>query len=257
MYVTFQFSPVRTHNHPNNVLQPIHIMRTFIRTLSITFDTEIRHSEIPLFRGAVIKSLGEKANLLYHNHTEEDKFRYAYPLIQYKRWHGKAAIVCIEEGVELIGEVISKMPQTLILGKNEKKIHIEKVIPTRLLVQTWDSMFEYHIHNWLPLNSKNYQVYQMSTSTTERARLLEGILKGNLLSMLKGLGIFLDKEICLSISNLSEPHIIYNKGIGLMSFNVDFFCNLSIPNHLGIGKNASIGYGMIHQKKQRPQEETQ
>ena len=34
-----------------------------------------------------------------------------------------------------------------------------------------------------------------------------------------------------------------------MAFNADFKCNLSIPNNLGIGKNASIGYGIVHQVK--------
>ena len=32
-----------------------------------------------------------------------------------------------------------------------------------------------------------------------------------------------------------------------MAFNADFKCNLSIPNNIGIGKNASIGCGIIHQ----------
>ena len=54
-----------------------------IRTLTVIFDTEIRYKEIPLFRGAVINSMGDKANLLYHNHTGDDTLRYYYPLIQY------------------------------------------------------------------------------------------------------------------------------------------------------------------------------
>ena len=34
-----------------------------------------------------------------------------------------------------------------------------------------------------------------------------------------------------------------------MAFNADFKCNLSIPNNIGIGKNASIGCGIVHQVK--------
>ena len=68
-------------------------MAKFIRTLTVTFDTDISYKEIPLFRGAVLKSMGDKANLLYHNHTGAETFRYSYPLIQYKRLGGKASIV--------------------------------------------------------------------------------------------------------------------------------------------------------------------
>ena len=34
-----------------------------------------------------------------------------------------------------------------------------------------------------------------------------------------------------------------------MAFNADFNCNLSIPNNIGLGKNASIGYGVINQNR--------
>ena len=68
-------------------------MRKYIRTLTVQFDANILYKEIPLFRGAVLKSMGDNADLLYHNHTGENTFRYSYPLIQYKRLGGKAARV--------------------------------------------------------------------------------------------------------------------------------------------------------------------
>ena len=88
-----------------------------IRTLTVFYDTEINSKEIPLFRGAVLKNLGDKANVLYHNHTGEETFRYAYPLVQYKRLNGKAAITCVEEGVDLVGQILSEMSATIQLGK--------------------------------------------------------------------------------------------------------------------------------------------
>ena len=44
-------------------------MSKYIRTLTVFYNTEISYKEITLFRGAVLKSLGDKANVLYHNHT--------------------------------------------------------------------------------------------------------------------------------------------------------------------------------------------
>ena len=83
----------------------------------------------------------------------------------------------------------------------------------------------------------------------ERIAILENILKGNILSMLKGFDIYLEDELIVKITNLSEPYILHNKGIGLMAFNADFRCNLSIPDNIGLGKNASIGYGVTRRKK--------
>ena len=115
------------------------------------------------------------------------------------------------------------------------------------IVQTWEEMFSYHISRWLPLNSKNYQLYQNIEGVVERVSFLENILKANLLSMLKGLGIHLEKELILKITEIGDSYLLYNKGVKMMAFNADFKCNLSIPNNIGIGKNASIGCGIVHQ----------
>ena len=224
-------------------------MAKYIRTLTIYYDTDISYKEIPLFRGAVLKSLGDKANVLYHNHTGEDTFRYSYPLIQYKRLNGKAAITCVEEGADVIGQFMSEAPGTIMVGQKELKCEVARVLPAKILVQTWSRPFNYHLNRWLPLNAKNYLLYKSTEDENERKVMLENILKGNLLSMLKGLGIHLEDELLVRITQLSEPYILYNKGIGMMAFNADFISNLSIPNNLGIGKNASIGCGILHQKK--------
>ena len=78
-----------------------------IKTLIIRFANPIRSKEIPFFRGAVIQSLEQK-NILFHNHTENG-FRYSYPLIQYKSLGGKAAIVCVDNGTEAIGEIFNNL----------------------------------------------------------------------------------------------------------------------------------------------------
>ena len=224
-------------------------MPKYIRVLSVLFDTEINNKEIPLFRGAVLKNMGGKANLLYHNHTGEGTFRYAYPLIQYKRIGGKAAIICVEEGADVIGQYLSESSGIIKIGDREAKCDVSIVLPVRILVQTWNQPFNYHVTRWLPLNSKNYQIYQLIDDDNEKKSFLEKILAGNLLSMLKGLGIYLEDELLVKITQLSDSYVIHNKGIGMIAFNAEFTSNLSIPNNVGIGKNASIGCGIVHQEK--------
>lgn len=232
-------------------------MGKYIRTLTVQFDAKILYKEIPLLRGSVLKSMGENANLLYHNHTGENTFRYSYPLIQYKRLGGKAAITCVEEGADIIGQYLSEASGVISLGGREVKCDVSKVSPVRILVQTWNKPFKYHLNRWLPLNAKNYQLFQMTDDENEKRAMLENILKGNLLSMLKGLGIHLEDELLVRITQLSDSYLIYNKGIGMTAFNADFTCNLSIPNNLGIGKNASIGCGIVHQERPQKKETTE
>jgi len=224
-------------------------MPKYVRTLTVLYDTEISYKEIPFFRGAVLRSLGDKADVLYHNHTGKETFRYSYPLIQYKRLNGKAAITCVEEGADIIGQLLYEFPDTILVGEKVLKCEVTRVLPAKILVQIWDAPFNYHMNRWLPLNARNYVLYKSTEDENERKAMLENILKGNLLSMLKGLSIHLENELLVRITQLSDSYIIYNKGIGLMAFNVDFTSNLSIPNNLGIGKNASIGCGIVHQKK--------
>ena len=219
----------------------------YIRTLTVITDAEIRQKEVPLFRGAVIHSLGEHPNVYFHNHLDDDKFRYAYPLIQYKRLEGKAAIVCVEDGVDIIGQFLTEADGRLTIGERQIICNTGKIQPARILVQTWEEMFSYHISRWLPLNSKNYHLYKEIEGVVEKASFLENILKANLLSMLKGLDIHLEKELILKITEISDSYLIYNKGVKMMAFNADFKCNLSIPDNIGIGKNASIGCGIVRQ----------
>ena len=224
-------------------------MKKEIRTLTVFYDTEINSKEIPLFRGAVLKSLGDKANVLYHNHTGESSFRYSYPLIQYKRLGGKAAIVCIEEGADVIGQFLSEGMSSFILGERIVECAIMKVVPAKITVQLWKTSFSYRVKRWLPLNERNYHLYQLTDNDEGKKVILQKVLKGNLLSMLKGLHIFVEEKVTAKIVSINRSYIIYNKGIALMSFDITFESNLSIPNNIGIGKNASIGYGVVHQEK--------
>lgn len=229
-------------------------MGKYIRVLTTFFDMELTQNEVQYFRGAVLKKTGEEVNILFHNHDGEG-FRYSYPLIQYKRIGGKAVIVSIEQGADIIGQFISRMNGEIKLGNRLATIGIEKIIPTRIRVQTWNRSFSYYLNHWLPLNSKNYKIFKNLEREEEKRELLEKILKGNLLSMLKGIDIHLEEELKVKITWLNEPKVIKYKETSLMLFNAEFQSNLSIPNNIGIGKNASIGYGIVKEKKRNPEKQ--
>lgn len=217
----------------------------YIQIFLVKFKNEISFHEISLLRGSILKSLGEDVEILFHNHADEKSFRYSYPLIQYKRIHKKAAIFCIGDGVEAIGQFLASKNFSVMLGERPVHLEIDTVYPKRNLLQTWDSTFKYHLRNWLPLNSENYRKFIEMDGIAERITFLEQILIGNLLSFAKGMDIMIEKEITCKLLSLSEPSLVRVKGVKMMSFDAEFKTNLSLPDYMGIGKHVSIGFGTI------------
>lgn len=225
-------------------------MQKYIRVLAIQFDAEIQQYEVACFRGAVLKVIGDNVDVLFHNH-EEDGLRYSYPLIQYKRINKKAAIVCVEEGTEVMGQLLMTANFSFDLGERHVNMNIEKVIPQRIVFQTWNSSFQYRIRKWLPLNGENYKKYTQLDSLSEKLELLENILVGNILSIGKGLGIQFESNITCKLSAVGEPYMITYKGTKIMAFDVEFKSNVSLPEYIGIGRHASMGYGILTKKKEQ------
>lgn len=216
-----------------------------VQIFLVKFKNEISFHEIPLLRGAILGALGEKAELLFHNHVDETTFRYSYPLIQYKRIKKKAAVFCIDKGVETIGQFLALQDFEVSLGNRAVKLEIESILPKRALIQIWDSTFRYRVRKWLALNSENYQKYMELDECTARIAYLERMLIGNLLSFAKGIGLSLEKELVCKLISLEEPTLISAKGVKMMAFDAEFKSNLSLPDYMGIGKHVSLGFGTV------------
>lgn len=213
-------------------------------TIVIQFGNEIEFQAIPFFRGAVIASLEEK-NILFHNH-DEDKLRYSYPLIQYKRIHKKAAVMGIGKGIEVISQLLTANNLNYQIGNEQVKMRIESVNAHDndiILTENIDS--RYRLHNWLPLNSENFKQYQETESIVERIQILERVLVGNILSFLKGVGIFLEERLEISLTDIKGQRAVEYKKIKLMAFDIEFKANITFPQYIGIGKHASVGCGVL------------
>ena len=223
-------------------------MKNEIKTLTVIYDTHISSRETVYFRGAVIKSLGNDVDLLYHNHIGDTKFRFSYPLIQYKCLSGKAAITCVEEGTDIIGQFLSQTSEPLMIGKRSARLEVEKVIPEKTTIQITDAQQTYMLRQWLPLNSKNYEQYLKADSMVDKLQILENVLAGNIISFLKGVNINLEGHFDLHITDIINQRAITFKDIRLMSFDIQFKANISLPSYIGLGKNSSVGFGVLSKK---------
>lgn len=224
------------------------------KILILRFNNTLYQNELPYFRGAINELLKDKNDVLFHNH-EGDSFRYSYPLIQYKRINNKAAMVCLQKGTEAVGLLLLQPELNCKLGTKDYVLEIESVKASNFTIQTWESNFSYRLRKWLPLNQENYIEYQKLEGIAEKSLFFERILIGNILSFAKGLDIRFENEVICKIISIDEPHLITYKNVKLMSFDIEFKSNVSIPDYIGLGKGASLGFGMITRKNE--QEKTQ
>lgn len=215
-----------------------------LQTLVIQFSNDILQWEVPLFRGSVIDAM-ENTNILFHNHLDDDTFRYRYPLIQYKRIGGKAAIVCVGEGTEVIGEFFNNANFNMQIGERTLLMEVERMDAKRTLVQVWDTEFRYTLRKWLPLSSDNYRTYQSLEGIVEQCAFLQNILIGNILSFCKGVGITIEQKIKCVITQIMETRTYTYKGVKMQGFDVEFKSNISLPDYIGLGKGVSLGFGMV------------
>lgn len=214
------------------------------KILIVRFDNELQPEELPLFRGAILSAI-DKDNILFHNHKDNGSYRYAYPLIQYKRINKKAALVCIGEGTEAIGEFFSSCNFDIVLGNRSTTLQVESVKAQQHLVQLWEEAFPYHLRRWIPLNKENYVTYTHLESLAERYALLERLLTANILSFAKGIGVHFDGQVHCAITELSQPYLLDYKGVKMTSFDAEFKTNVSLPDYIGLGKGVSLGMGTV------------
>ena len=215
-------------------------------TIIIQFDQEIDPNAIPFFRGAVIASLEQK-NILFHNH-DEDKLRYSYPLIQYKCIHRKAAVMGVGKGIEVISQLLGSHDFCCQIGNEKVDMHVESVNAyDNEIMLTEATDYRYRLRNWLPLNSENYAKYQQAESLVDRVLLLERVLVGNILSFLsgKGIDIHLEEKLNLHITDIAGQRPYTYKDVIFMAFDIEFKANILLPQYIGIGKNASVGCGVL------------
>lgn len=215
-----------------------------IRILTIKFNNFIKREELPFFRGAIIKSIDPENSILFHNH-DGNKLLYKYPLVQYKRINQKAAIVCIEEGTDAIGHFFNNKSMICNIGNREVCLELDIIKADQVTIQIWETLFTYRIRKWIPFNKDNYNDFLKLEGITEKSNFLEKILIGNILTFAKGINYTVEKEIIVKIIQIDEPKSIIYKDIKLMSFDLIFKTNISLPNYIGLGKGVSLNNGVI------------
>src|SRR5690606_18871731 len=116
-------------------------------------------------------------------------------------------------------------------------------------LNVWDKDIRYSLYRWQALNEKNYPQYNLLNSLTEKLQMLERILTGNILSFAKGIDWHIENPIRVSITNMPHQRMNKMKDIQVAALDIEFTCNVGLPDWIGLGKGVSKGFGVVRRKR--------
>ena len=227
-----------------------------LRILHVSFDANIQPYQLPAFRGALAAKVGWEHEW-FHNHDNENGGTHnRYPLIQYKldtyKGQMRPMLLCLENGIEEAHHLFSQPDWTLDLHGTALPLKIANLNVNQYTLNTWERPFAYRLHKWQAMNTENYQKYQLLRGIVERTSFLEHLLRNQITSFAKAVDWQIPDNFTLKLLYLpKEEWLQYKHRQKTLVFTVDFECNLSLPDFIGLGKGASRGLGVLRNVRER------
>lgn len=212
--------------------------------LTVTFDERLSRDEIPLLRGAIVAKVGRELDL-FHNHDREGAKLYRYPLIQYKVMHGSPALVCLGAGVESVQAYLNLRDRSLDLDGRQLRMDVADLQVRQHGLRIWQSWFSYRVTDWIALHGPHLEAYRAEPSLGARILQLERKLNSNVRSFTRAMGWTGDGQVEVRIHHLRNAAPVQFKGVQFRAFDVEFSCNVRLPNHIGFGKGSAFGFGVV------------
>ncbi|MGC8979493.1 CRISPR-associated endonuclease Cas6 [Caldisericum sp.] len=192
-------------------------------------------------RGYLGNLFKEKSPLL-HNHLEDGSFRYKYPVVQYKIIEGNPLLVGLNEGADILNEIFLSI-KVLIINGNRYHFDLKYLENSVFKIDFSPQPLLYRFFTpWMALNQHNINRYSQSSLEVQK-HMLDSILVGNILSMMKGLGQHIDRDIIVDVRH--REAIAHFKNQLMRVFWGTFKSNIRLPDFVGVGKAVSRGFGTI------------
>jgi Cas6b C-terminal domain/Cas6b N-terminal domain len=235
-------APAQCNDAPST-LQPCPIT-------TITFpEIKLRVRDAHKLRGYFGNVFKEHSPLL-HNHFEteessESRYRYAYPLVQYKVLGRVPTLVGIGEAAALLVELFLKIKE-IDIERDKFSVLSKYISHHQAVIGLSDDLHSYRFETlWLGLNQKNYEVYK-TANEDEQQSILKRTLTANILTLCEAAELNLSKEQRIMVKlNVTEPIITNFKNTKMLGFGGTFTTNALLPNNIGLGKSVSRGFGSI------------
>lgn len=204
------------------------------------------HFDIPRFRQYLARTFPRYD--LIHNHLQDGKFRYGYPLIQFKILKTTPIVIGIGEGLPILKEVFSEVDEIKI---SHRKQHVweKSIIFREEPFGMSQEFYKYTFHSpWMALKEENFETYK-TLDTYEQQLFLKHLLRENLKTISKGFNYQIPEIEKILVDGYFKPKITRFKNVKMLTFLGDFTVNFAIPELLGIGKQVARGFGTLRREK--------
>ncbi|HPU42249.1 MAG TPA: CRISPR-associated endonuclease Cas6 [Acetivibrio clariflavus] len=212
-----------------------------IKMLTVKLEgNKVASRDVPKIRGYLAGRFPEYVEL--HNHLGDGKFKYGYPVIQYKSISGVPNIIAINDASKILIDIFYDVKEI------DMKDKIMSILEKGYILKTMkfgpsEGLIEYEfLTPWMALNQDNFEEY-VKASLEERVGILKKVLVGNILSMAKRLNCWVDKPIEAMIK--LRPVEVNFKNKKMVGFKGRFLTNFVIPDYLGLGKSVARGFGTV------------
>ncbi len=181
---------------------------------------------------------------LLHNHYAGGGLRYGYPLVQYKVIDGVPVLVGAGEGAKLLVDLFLRVRELEIDGK-VYPLHNKELDCREVEVGYSESLHRYVFKTlWMPLSQKNYEKY-LRLPREHRRPELERLLRGQILSAFKGLGVWLAPEQRILAQVQVRQRSTQFKNQRMLAFAGEMTTNAVLPDWIGLGRAVSRGFGTV------------
>jgi len=231
--------------------------QTLVPITTITFpEIALRTRDAHKLRG-YFGELFRAHSPLLHNHleseegttdgmadTKQPRYRYAYPLVQYKVLDRVPTLVGLGEGATLLTQLFLQMRELNIDGEVFPVLS-KHIRHEQMPVGMADDLIEYRFETlWMALNQDNYRDYRRY-SDDERLAQLKRVLTSQLLATFREFGLWLEPHERIMVRLSVDERTTQFKNQTMVAFTGGLLANVVLPDGMGLGKAVSRGFGSV------------
>lgn len=213
-----------------------------MKIIFVKFNRPIKPDETELLRKYISKY---SHNPLLHNHYEqEESLTLRYSMIHYRSHDKHASMVGINEGTELLLNLIKN--ENLVRDLNGM-LNAPTIYEHELTFT--DTPQSYRLYKYIPLSPEHYKVYKNCNSFAEKVNFIEERLTSHIKFFLHQFSGWNDEEIDLLKVTIKDIDRITKEtafGNPLMAFDMVFETNLSLPDKIALGRKITLGFGWLY-----------
>jgi hypothetical protein len=223
---------------------------------TLLFDLRLRRGQVRQFRGAIDDKINQAVGDydLFHNHDNSEgrlpgKYLNRYPLVQYQEELNskRATLVGVQQGAQaLLDTFLDNFDGELLMDGNVRTLHVEAFQHEAVDLAVLPEMKHYRLQQWIPLRSKHLAEWNADDRLSTRIPLLEKRLISHILGFASGVNWQIPERFDLYLTDYAKGRKQHHRGGAVyLTFDVDFKCNLELPDGIGLGMGASEGKGRL------------